>query len=138
MVSSLNGYLVLKHLHIAAVSISAMGFVLRGYWMLNDSPLLQHKLSKRLPHVVDTVLLASAVALLVMGHGSFLSQPWLQAKLAGLMAYIVLGSVALKRGSTRRTRTAAFMAAVLCLVWMASVAVLKSPAGFLAGLTQGL
>jgi len=56
------------------------------------------------PHIVDTVLLGSALALAWAGGFDPLRVPWLEAKLAGLAIYIVLGTIALKRGRTRWTR----------------------------------
>lgn len=126
----MNSYIILKHLHMTFVALSATGFVLRGRWMLRGSPLLQHKLTKILPHIIDTGLLASGIALAVTIGASPMAQPWLMAKLIGLVAYIVLGTIALKRGPTLAIRAAAMMAALVCLSWMASVAITKSPAGF--------
>jgi uncharacterized membrane protein SirB2 len=36
----MSTHLLLKHLHVAFVVISIVGFFLRGVWMLSDSPLL--------------------------------------------------------------------------------------------------
>ncbi|MGB2904034.1 MAG: SirB2 family protein, partial [Candidatus Dechloromonas phosphoritropha] len=56
-------YLALKHLHVACVVLSGLGFALRGWWMLAGSPLLKARLAKVVPHVVDTTLLGSAVVM---------------------------------------------------------------------------
>lgn len=123
-------YLVLKHLHLTLVVLSAVGFILRGYWMVRGNELLRHRLTRILPHLLDSALLASGVALLVMTSGAYLAAPWLHAKFTGLVCYVVLGSMALRRGKTLRVRLTAFLAALACLSWMASVAWLKSPWGF--------
>lgn len=128
----MNNYFLLKHLHMTFVALSATGFVLRGRWMLRGSPMLQHKLTRILPHIIDTGLLASGIALAVLLHASPGQQPWLLAKLIGLVVYIVLGTIALKRGPTLAIRAVALIAALLCLSWMASVAISKNPLGFLA------
>ena len=57
-------YPFLKHLHVTCVVLTAGGFVLRGIWMLRASPLLHHPLTRVLPHVNDTLLLAAGVGLL--------------------------------------------------------------------------
>lgn len=120
-------YLALRHIHITAVVISIALFTLRGIWMLADSPRLQDRWVRILPHVVDTVLLASAIALtLVLGQYPF-AQAWLTAKLVGLLAYIVLGSIALKRGRSKATRAAAFAAALLTVAYIVGVAVHHHP-----------
>ena len=62
------------------------------------------------------------------------SAGWVTAKVIGLLAYILLGTVALKRGRTRGVRIAAFAAAILVYAWIVSVALSKNPLGWLAGL----
>lgn len=121
----------IKHLHMLLAVVSLFGFVLRGAWMLRDSPLLQQRVVRVLPHVVDTLLLATAVALAVMSAQYPLVTGWVTAKVVGLIAYIVLGVIALRRGRTRGIRITAFVAALLVFAWIASVAVSKTPAGFL-------
>ena len=78
------------------------------------------------PHVVDTVLLASAIALAVISGQYPLAHGWLTAKIAGLIAYIVLGSIALKRGRTLGIRITAFCSAVLVFAYIIAVATTKS------------
>jgi uncharacterized membrane protein SirB2 len=84
-----------------------------------------------LPHVVDTVLLASALCL-AYALGWSGTRGWLPAKLGGVVAYIALGSVAVKRGPTLSVRRAAFIGALLAFAYAASVALSKSPYGFLS------
>jgi uncharacterized membrane protein SirB2 len=81
---------------------------------------------------VDTVLLASAVALAYSLRLSPATAPWLLAKVVGLVAYIGLGTVALRFGRTRTTRIAAWAAALLVFGYIVSVAVSKDPRGPLA------
>ena len=102
--------------------------------MLAGSPLLQGRTARVLPHVVDTVLLASAVVLAWRSGQYPLAQDWLTAKLLALVAYVVLGSYALKRAKTRRTRAAFFGLALLAVFYIVSVAVTRSPLGILAAL----
>ncbi|MEG1118000.1 MAG: SirB2 family protein, partial [Janthinobacterium sp.] len=94
-------------------------------WMLRASPALQQRWVKILPHLVDTALLASAITLAVWSGQSPGSQPWLAAKLCALLAYIVLGTIALKRGKTPAVRGAAFALAVLVFAYIVAVAVTK-------------
>jgi uncharacterized membrane protein SirB2 len=125
------GYLELKTLHIASALLSAAGFLLRSYWMLRGSPLLRHRLTRVLPHLVDTVLLTTAVALSVILHQYPLVHAWLTAKVAALLAYIVLGAIALNYGRTPQVRRAALLGALLTLAYIFSVALSRNPAGFL-------
>lgn len=93
-----------------------------------------HRLTRILPHVVDTAFLASGIALALVSRLDLSASPWLWAKLAGLVAYIVLGSLAIKRAPGLRAKTLCFLSALSVFGWMVSVAVLKSPLGFLASL----
>lgn len=127
-------YILLKHLHVTAVAVSGAGFLLRGLLMLRDSPLLQRRIFKVLPHVVDTILLGSAIAMAVMSAQYPFVQSWLTAKFFGLLAYIVFGMMALKRGRTKAQRAAWLLAALLAFTYIVSVALARDPLGFLAGL----
>ncbi len=96
--------------------------------MLRDSPSLQQRWVKIAPHTVDTVLLASAIALAWQLGISPLAAPWLAAKIVALLLYIVLGTVALKRGKTKRIRLLAWLAAQGVFFYIVSVAVTHDPA----------
>jgi len=121
-VSAAEAYLAVRTLHIACAAISITGFAARGALMLAGSPLLDHRFVRISPHVVDTVLLASAVWLAwFIGQVPFV-HGWITAKILALLAYIVLGMFALRRGRTRRARAAAFAAALASagyIVWVA-------------------
>ena len=125
-------YLLVKYLHVGCVALSLAGFVARGMLMLAGSPLLQAKFVRIAPHVVDTVLLASAAWLAwFLGQYPFV-HGWLTAKVLGLAAYIVLGTLALKRGRSKAIRTAAFVAALAAAAYVVGVALTRNP---LPGLT---
>jgi uncharacterized membrane protein SirB2 len=85
-----------------------------------------------LPHVVDTILLLSGVWI-AFQLGEAGVRGWLPAKLIGLVIYIMLGMVALKRGRTRGIRIIAALSAVGVLTYIFGVAVTKSAWGPLAG-----
>lgn len=127
-------YLAIKHLHVTCVVLSILGFLLRGSWMLRGSGLLRHRLTRILPHLIDTTLLASAIWLAVAIKQYPFVAPWITAKVLGLLAYIVLGAIALRRGRTLRIRLAALLAAVVVYLWIVSVALSKNAAGFFAAL----
>lgn len=119
---------MLKHLHLTCVALSYSLFFLRGIWMLRDSSLLQQRWVKIAPHMVDTLLLASAIALAWQLGISPLAAPWLGAKIVALLFYIVIGAYALKRGRTKRIRLIAWLAAQLVFFYIVSVAVTHDPA----------
>jgi uncharacterized membrane protein SirB2 len=95
--------------------------------MIRGSPRLASRWVRIVPHVVDTLLLASAVALAVLLRQNPLVQPWLAAKLIALGAYIGLGTVALKRGRTPRIRIVAWIAAQAVFVYIVCVALTRNP-----------
>ena len=104
-------HFVLKLLHVSSVALSYALFVMRGVWMVRESELLRRRWVKIVPHVIETGLLASAIALtIILGQYPFV-HGWLTAKVAGLLFYIALGMAALRFGKTRRTRIAAWLAA---------------------------
>jgi uncharacterized membrane protein SirB2 len=118
-------YLAIKHFHITCAVLSGTFFLVRGSWMLSGSALLQQRWVKIAPHIIDTLLLASAITLVVMSHQYPLAQNWLTAKVLALIAYIVLGAIALKRGKTKGARTGAFFAALAVFAYIVTVAITK-------------
>jgi uncharacterized membrane protein SirB2 len=125
-------YLILKYAHMAAAVATISGFTLRGYWMLTESERLRHPVAKIAPHIVDTVFLLAGVGMIWLVQLNPLTQPWLLAKFAGLIAYILLGTVALKRGRTRQIRMVALVGAVGIFAYIAGVALTKSPLSWLS------
>ena len=113
----------------AIVTIS--GFVLRGYWMMIQSDKLQLKITRIVPHVVDTLFLLSGIALVSVLQLNVFSQPWLLAKFAGLIGYIVLGMFAIKRAPNLQIRVIAFVGALSLFAYIVGVALTKSPASWI-------
>ncbi len=130
----ISAYAALKSVHVGCVAVSLALFVLRFVRYAGDPRQPRPVWARVVPHVVDTLLLASAIGLAVLLANYPLTHGWLTAKVAGLVAYVVLGSVALKRGRTYAIRAAAFAAALAVYAYVVSVAVTKAPAGFLAWL----
>lgn len=120
-------YFALKHLHLTAVALSFTLFALRAFWMLRESPQLQQRWVKIVPHIIDTVLLVSALSLAWMLQQYPFVDSWLTAKVLALLAYIGLGTVALKRGRTRKIRILALVGAVLSAAYIVSVALSHQP-----------
>lgn len=124
-------YALVKLVHQSAVALSFAGFFARGVGMIGGAPWVRRPLAKTVPHIVDTVLLASALALVWMLQAS-LTAPWLMAKIAGLVVYIVLGAIALRGGRTRGVRIAAWLAAMATFGYIVSVAITRNPLGIVA------
>ncbi|MFA7666394.1 MAG: SirB2 family protein [Burkholderiaceae bacterium] len=115
-------YTTLKMIHMTTAVLSITGFVLRYLWMIADSALLRHRATRVLPHIIDTVLLVSAILMLVQARLAPWLIDWLAFKIVALLVYIVLGAIALKRGTTRGTRIVAGVAAIAvftAILWAA-------------------
>jgi uncharacterized membrane protein SirB2 len=124
-------YATIKHIHVGAVALSISLFALRGGWMLWSPEMLRQRWVKVLPHVIDSVLLASALWL-AWQLGAAATRGWLAAKVIALLVYIVLGTVALRRGRSRWIRGAALIAAMATFGYIVTVALTKSPLGIFA------
>lgn len=129
-------YPQIKLVHVAAVLASGGLFLLRGMaaqagfgWTM-AAPL------RFLSYGIDIVLLTAALMLLAVLPSAVFANGWLWAKLCLLVAYVVLGSFALKRGRTARVRAACFVAAVLVFAAMFAIARTHQPLGFVSVLVS--
>jgi len=124
-------YLLIKTLHQTAVALSFAGFFARGVGALRGAAWVRSRLAKTLPHLIDSVLLLSALTLAWLLRLTPGSAPWLLAKIIGLLVYIGLGVIALRPGRPLAVRASAWGAALLIFAWIVSVAVTKNPLGFI-------
>jgi uncharacterized membrane protein SirB2 len=120
-------YLLLKHLHMTFALLSVGLFVQRGLRMAAGRPAPASVWLRGLPHLVDTLLFGTAVALLVALDMNPLDQPWLLAKLCAVVAYISLAGALLKRGRSARVRGAALAGCLMLLSYIVAVAFMKRP-----------
>lgn len=123
--SAAEFYGAVRTLHVACAAISIAGFAVRGALMLAESPLLRHRFVRIAPHVVDTLLLASALWLAWFLAQAPFVHAWLTAKVLALLAYIVLGSIALKRGRTKAVRAGACAGALVTAGYIVAVALTR-------------
>ncbi len=124
-------YIAVKYVHVISVVLSVSGFFLRGLLMMRDSPMLRARWIRVLPHINDTVLLVAALTLAAMsGQYPFVAD-WVTAKVFGIIAYIILGALALRDASTRSMRIACWFASLAVFGWIVSVALMRQPWGFL-------
>jgi len=115
---------LLIHIHALAVLLSLTGFVIRGIWMMRDSAKLKARWVKITPHIVDTVLLLSALGaawLLFWRHGNH--PDFLTIKIVGLIGYIILGLIAMRLGKTKAVRASAWVLAIILFLYVATVGV---------------
>ena len=124
-------YALIKHFHATCAVISFALFFLRGIWSFKDSPIMRQPWVKIVPHIVDTLLLASALVLaFTIGQYPFLDG-WLTAKFFGLVLYILLGTIALKYGKTKTVRVSAWFAALAVFAYIVLVAKQHNPLPFI-------
>lgn len=124
-------FLLLKGLHITCAFTSYTLFLLRGIWSFKSSPIMRQRWIKIVPHVVDTLLLGSAIALAFTLRQYPFVDAWLTAKVAGLLLYIALGSVALKNGNSRTLRVFTWLAAQAVFAYIVLVAIHHDPMPFI-------
>jgi uncharacterized membrane protein SirB2 len=130
-------YSTLKTIHVSAVVLSICGFTARGVGVLRGASWVRHRLTRTVPHIIDTVLLLAALDMLWTIRLSPWAVPWLLAKIIGLVFYIALGVIALRRARgepTARPRPArllVWLAAIGVFGYIVSVAITKDPLGFI-------
>jgi uncharacterized membrane protein SirB2 len=123
----------IKTVHVAAVLISGALFVARGLMVRSGhSTIAMSGWLRYASYAVDTVLLAAGVTLVAILPAALFANYWLALKIALLVVYIVLGSLALKRAPSPRSRTAAFVAALLVYATIIGIAWAHHPMGWLA------
>jgi len=120
-------YGLVKYLHVACVVLSIALFLLRGGLQLQSQAWREWRVLRVAPHYVDTVLLGSALWLAWRSAQYPFVAPWLTAKVLALLLYIVLGHLALTRSARPGPRLLAFVAAVLCVLYIVGVALTRSP-----------
>ena len=114
-------YIAVKHLHVTAAVLSILFFIIRAGWSVAGSNKLQSRFVRIAPHVIDTILLVCGLYLaMVIGL-----QPWIIAKIVGLIVYIGVGTIAIKRGKTPSSRAVAAIIAVLVFAYIIGVAFSK-------------
>jgi len=122
----------LKYVHVTCVILSGSGFLVRGVWMMRESPWLQKKWVRVAPHIIDTILLGSAILLSIQIQQYPLVHHWLTAKVLALLAYIVIGAIGLKYGSTKKIRICAWLVAIAIFVYIVLVALTRQVLPFVA------
>jgi len=125
-------YPQVKLVHVVAVLLSGGLFFLRGLVLHLDGQWAMAAPLRYLSYTIDTVLLTAALMLATMIRQYPFVHGWLTMKVVLLVAYIVLGTYALKRGRTRRTRVICWLAALAVYAFIISVARAHHPAGVFA------
>ncbi|MBZ8138480.1 regulator SirB [Rubrivivax gelatinosus] len=115
-------YAEIKLAHVALVAASGGLFAVRGAAVLAGQRWAMLKPLRVASYLIDTLLLTAGATLWTLLALQPLRDGWLGTKLVLLAVYVVLGSLALKRGRTQATRAAAYVAALAVFLFMVSVA----------------
>ena len=122
---------MIKLIHMSTAFISISLFMLRGFWVFRESPMMTKKWVKILPHVNDTVLLITAI-FLTMGINQYpFTHDWLTAKLIALFFYIGFGMFALKRAKELKNKVMFFILALLTFSYIVGVALTRTAGWFM-------
>ena len=125
-------YPQIKHVHILLALLSGAIFALRGAFALAGARWPQALPVKWLSYAVDTSLLTAALMLLTILPWAMFANGWLLAKIALIVAYVVLGVFAMRPRRTRRTRAICYLAALLVFANVYGIARMHHPLGWLA------
>jgi len=123
-------YPIVKQIHVYSVILSFALFLFRGGLMFADVAWRNHGVLRVGPHVIDTILLGSALLLSWLLQQYPFVHHWLTVKVMALLLYIFLGSLALKRAPDRRLRAVFFVLATVTFLFIVSVARTHNPLGF--------
>ena len=118
-------YMMAKHLHLSLIAVSVLFFITRYIWVMTDSDMMQKKWVKVAPHIIDTLLLTSALVLCVILSQYPFVTGWLTEKFIGLILYIGFGLLALKLGKDKNIKTVGFVFAIATVVFMVKLAITK-------------
>lgn len=124
----LEAYPWIKAAHVVLALSSGGLFAARGVGVLLGSAAPLSAPVRRLSQCIDSALLIAALLLLAALRLNPFATPWLQLKLGLLVAYIVCGTLALRRARTPAARAIAFVAALACFAAMVAVARAHDPA----------
>ena len=119
-------YTVLKTIHLGCAFITYVLFFVRGFWLITNSRPLSLPGMVVIPHVVDSILLLSAIGLVVLTNQYPGDQTWLNAKLIALVIYILLGISAFRLCHKRTAKLVTWLMAQLVFFYIVFVALTRT------------
>ncbi|VAW95748.1 hypothetical protein MNBD_GAMMA21-1537 [hydrothermal vent metagenome] len=114
--------LIIKYIHVICAFLSISGFIYRGILKLTTPEKLSKKWLKITPHIIDTILLASAIYLVFITQQYPTLFNWVSMKIVALIIYIVLGLFALRFCKTRMSIIVSFLLAITVFTYIIFVA----------------
>jgi len=123
-------FIALKSIHIACVVISLLGFFVRGWALFIRKAVNGSAWCRVMPHVIDTMLLLSAIGMVVVAEQYSFASDWLIAKIMALLLYITLGMMSFKYFRTRAQGVLYWLLAMLVFGYIIGVAITHEPMSF--------
>lgn len=124
-------YPQIKAAHVGLAFASGALFAVRGAAVLAGWRWSMSWPARWTSYAIDTALLTAALMLLSILPWALFGNGWLGVKIAVLVVYIVLGTLALRRARSQRMRAVCYVAALLAFLWMVSIARAHHPLGAL-------
>ncbi|MDJ0832739.1 MAG: SirB2 family protein [Gammaproteobacteria bacterium] len=115
-----------KEIHIFCAYTTGLGFLLRGVLVIMQSSLSRHRLTRILPHVIDTCLLVSGLLMAYLWSISPFIHMWLSAKILVLLVYIGFGLLMIRWGRSSRRRWLGLTGGLVAYSYIVGVAHSKS------------
>jgi len=120
-------YTALKATHMSCALVSFTLFFARGIWIFSNPQRMKPAWVRIVPHVVDSLLLLSAIGLVMVTHQYPGDLVWLNVKIACLLLYIGFGMAAFRFLKDRRWRLTAWVMALATFIYIVLVAVKRTP-----------
>jgi len=120
-------YSFTKTIHVMTVIISIVLFILRVRLLIVKSAELKSTIFRILPHFNDSILLFSAISLLIIGDivpGN--ENPWVIAKIVAMVLYISIGFYIFKSEMHRKSIVIMSMIALTIYSYIVHTAITKS------------
>lgn len=117
--------IIIKLIHISCAAVSITGFLARSFLKFTAPQHLQQRWLKITPHIIDTLLLASAVVLVILTRQYPFVSAWVTAKLLVLLLYIGFGLLTLRFAKNRIQTATGFVGACLSFSYIIVVALTK-------------
>ena len=125
-------YPQIKYVHILLAMLSGTLFAVRGGFALAGMRWPQALPVKWLSYTIDTCLLTAALMLLTILPWAMFANGWLITKVVLIVAYVVLGVLAMRPQRTRRARALYYAAALLAFAAIYGIARAHHPLAWLA------
>ncbi|ASJ95976.1 MULTISPECIES: SirB2 family protein [Shewanella] len=118
-------YPAIKHIHLTLIAVSVLFFIVRFALHLKQSAIMEKKFVKIAPHVIDTFLLLSGLALCFIIKQYPFQDAWLTEKIGAVFAYIFLATIAMKANRNKLFKTFAALGALAWVMYAAKLAMFK-------------